>query len=298
MVQLKGDEYLKEIRPGIYFVEGENRGRYPFGHSLFVEGAVNTLIDTGAGAFLASLSGKTEQVFLSHYHRDHVSYNHLFAEADFSIHIEDAPAVETLDGYIELSGIGREEIIAYWKSVRKSGFNETRINRYLSDGDLIHAGSLVGKVIHLPGHTPGHCGLWFDNYGLIFAADIDLTDFGPWYGNKTSDIDQFRNSIRRLRSLNPEVVVTGHCEPLTSAIRPRMDAYERVLDQRDEAIIAELKQAPAGSRQLAEKNIIYRQHHDRHTLLYFEEVMIIKHLNSLLRKSIIAKTEDDLYYLL
>jgi glyoxylase-like metal-dependent hydrolase (beta-lactamase superfamily II) len=289
---------LQEIRPGIWFVEGENRGCYPFGHSLFIEGEVNTLIDTGAGAPLEKLVGKTEQVILSHYHRDHVSYNHLFAEANFFIHFEDAPGVESLDGYIELSGLGREEILAYWKSVRKSGFNETRINRYLSDGDLIHAGSLSGRVMHLPGHTPGHSGLWFENYGLMFSADIDMTDFGPWYGNKTSNLDHFRDSIRLLRSMDPEVVVTGHCQPITSGVRQKIDTYEAVLDRRDEAILSELRKGPTRSRSLAEKNIIYRQHHNRQALLYFEEVMLLKHLNSLAGKSLVGKTEDDLYFLL
>ncbi len=289
---------MREIRPGIWFVEGENRGRYPFGHSLFIEGEINTLIDTGAGASLEKLAGKTKQVVLSHYHRDHVSYNHLFAEADFLIHLEDAPGVESLVGYIELSGIGREEILAYWKSVRRSGFNETIISSYISDGDLIDAGSFAMQVTHLPGHTPGHSGFWFEKFGLIFAADIDMTDFGPWYGNKTSNLDQFRDSIRRLRSMDPEVVITGHCQPLTSGIRQKIDAYEAVLDQRDEAILSELRKGPTRSRLLAEKNIIYRQHHNRQTLFYFEEVMLIKHLNSLAGKSLVDKSEDGLYYLL
>lgn len=289
---------MREIRPGIWFVEGENRGRYPFGHSIFIEGKVNTLIDTGAGAPLEKLVGKIEQVVLSHYHRDHVSFNHLFAEVEFVIHGEDAPGVESLEGYIELSGIGREEILAYWKSVRKAGFKETRINRYISEGNLIDAGPYEMKVIHLPGHTPGHCGFWFENFGLMFAADIDMTDFGPWYGNRTSNLDLFRDSIRRLRSMDPEVVITGHCQPLTSGIRQKIDAYEQVLDHRDEAILSELKKGPAGSGLLAEKNIIYRQHHNRQTLLYFEEVMIVKHLNSLIGKALVNKAEDGLYYLL
>ncbi len=289
---------MREIRPGIWFVEGENRGRYPFGHSIFVEGEVNTLIDTGAGESLKKLVGKAEQVVLSHYHRDHVSYNHLFANADFLIHADDAQGVESLDGYIELSGIGRKEIIAYWNSVRRVGFNETRMSSYLSDEDSLQAGSLAMKVVHLPGHTPGHCGFWFEDFGLMFAADIDMTDFGPWYGNKTSNLDQFRDSIRRLRLMDPEVVITGHCQPLTKGIRKKINAYEAILDHRNEAILSELKDGPAGSRLLADKNIIYRRHHNNHTLLYFEEVMIIKHLNSLVGKSIVGKTEDSLYFLL
>lgn len=289
---------MREIRPGIWFVEGENRGRYPFGHSLYIEGEVNTLIDTGAGSSLEKLAGKTKQVFLSHYHRDHVSCNHFFGGVDFYIHAEDAPGVESLEGYIGLSGLGREEIMAYWKSVRKSGFIETNISSYISDGDLVNAGSSFMKVIHMPGHTPGHCGFWFEDVGLMFSADIDMTDFGPWYGNQTSNLDQFRDSIRRLRSMDPEIVITGHCQPLTGNIRQRIDAYEAVLDRRDELILSELRKGPARSRLLAEKNIIYRQHHNHFTLFYFEEAMIIKHLNSLAGKALVGKTEDDLYFLL
>jgi len=60
---------VKEIRPGVHFIKAENRGCYPYSNSLFLEGKVNLLIDTGAGSFLKEISGKTGQVVLSHYHR-------------------------------------------------------------------------------------------------------------------------------------------------------------------------------------------------------------------------------------
>ncbi len=286
---------MREIRPGVWFIKGENRGRYPYAHSLYFEDGETLLIDTGAGPFLKELSDKTGQVVLSHYHRDHVAYNHHFAGAAFSIHEDDAAGVETMEGFLSLSGLDQVDIASYWKIVKQSNFTATKIDNYLREGDSFDLGRLKIQVLHLPGHTPGHCGFLIENYNTVFAADIDLSTFGPWYGNASSDVVQFRQSIRRLRSLKPELLITGHERPVEDEIDQKLQAYEAVLDQRDQDIIAALKRRPATLKELSEKNIIYRRHYGQEVLLYFERNMIQKHLESLIIRGMVIKTEDGLY---
>ena len=289
---------MKEIRPGVWFVEAENKGRYPYAHSLYLEGEENLLIDTGAGSVLVELAAKTEQVVLSHYHRDHVTFNYLFSGASFSIHREDAPGVESLEGFLRLSGLGQVGIEAYWKMVRQIDFSATEVDRYHDDGDYFDLGRLKVRVLHCPGHTPGHCGFLVEEYNLIYASDIDLTAFGPWYGNPSSDPDQFRLSIRRLRDLKPELLVTSHNTPVANKIDQKLAAYEAVLDQRDEAILAVLKEKPATLEQLAAKKIIYRRHFGQEILRFFEKSMISKHLESLLKREMIARSEEGFFVVL
>jgi glyoxylase-like metal-dependent hydrolase (beta-lactamase superfamily II) len=286
---------MKNIRDGVWFVQGENKGRYPFSHSLYVEGEKNLLIDTGAGPALEELVPKTDQVALSHYHRDHVTFNHLFREALFMIHRDDAPGVETLEGFLALSGLDLVDIEAYWKMVRQYNFTATGIERYLGDGDTIDLGRNKITVVHLPGHTPGHCGFLIEKYNLIYASDIDLSSFGPWYGNPSSDPDQFRCSIRRLRDLKPDILVTGHCDPVYNHIDQKLAAYESVLDQRDEAILAQIRKQPATLEELTAKKIIYRRHNGQEVLRFFEKSMVLKHLESMIKKGIAFKTEDELF---
>jgi glyoxylase-like metal-dependent hydrolase (beta-lactamase superfamily II) len=288
---------MKEIRPGIWFIEGENRGRYPYAHSIFIEGDESLLIDTGVGSALEELVPGTRQVVLSHFHRDHVARNHLFKDARFAMHSIDAPGVETAEGFYRLSGLNHFDIEAYWRIVKQIKFTPTRIDRYLDDGDQIDTGKIILKVLHLPGHTSGHCGYLVEEYGFVFATDIDLTDFGPWYGNPDSDPEQFRASIRKLQALNPELIATGHSMPTGKEIGRKLARYEAFIDRRDQKIIKALKTKPLTLAELTDKKYIYRRHFGQEVLRYFEEQMVLKHLNNLIKQGIVVKTDESLYAL-
>jgi len=287
---------LKEIREKVWFVEGEKKGRYPYSHSLYLEGSSGgLLIDTGAGKVLEELCNRTKLVVLSHFHRDHVANNSLFTGAVYSIHGDDAPGIESPEGFYRLSGLDRVDISKYWKQVGQKKFTVTKSDRYHNEGDYLDFDSLAVKVLHLPGHTPGHCGFLVEKYNLLFAADIDLTEFGPWYGNPTSDIEQFRRSIRRVRELKPDLLVTGHVAPVTKNIDRKLSAYEAEFDRRDEKIVSVLKNGPLSLEQLARKNIIYPRHNNEEILLFFEKNMLLKHLESLVKRRMVSKTEEGLF---
>jgi glyoxylase-like metal-dependent hydrolase (beta-lactamase superfamily II) len=134
-----------------------------------------------------------------------------------------------------------------------------------------------------------------EKYNLIYSSDIDLSGFGPWYGNPTSDLDQFRLSIRRLRDMKPEILLNGHSKPLTKNIDQKLVLYEAAIDKRDQAILAVLKKEPATLEQIIDKKLIYRRHYGQEVLRFFEEQMIQKHLESLLKRKMIVRTEEGLF---
>lgn len=286
---------MQEIRENVWFVEGKNRGKYPYSHSLYLTGENNVIIDTGAGSFFDKLSTATERVVLSHYHRDHVTYNYMFENAHFYMHREDAPGVESEDGFYRLSGLDQVEVETYWKMVKQQAFSATKIDWHLEEGLCLDTGKVNIKVLHLPGHTPGHCGFLVEECGLIFTTDIDLTRFGPWYGNPCSDLEQFRRSIERVRALKPEIVITGHRRPITKNIEQTIDRYKTVIDRRDEAIITALQKHPLTLEQLTDKNIFYPDHYNQAVLRFFEKNMMQKHLESLLKRGMAIKMENDFY---
>ncbi len=286
---------MRQIKAGVWLIEAENKAHYPYSHSLYLEGEEALLVDTGAGQALEDLVARTKQVVISHYHRDHNTYNHLFTGVSFSIHSEDAPGLETLEGFYRLSGLGQIEPEARRMITAQINFSATKVERYFADGDYFDLGSLKIRVLHLPGHTPGHCGFLIEKYNIIYASDIDLSGFGPWYGNPTSDLDQFRLSIRRLRDMNPEILLTGHSMPITKNIDQKLAAYEAVIDKRDQAILAFLKRNPATLEQITDKKMIYRRHFGQEALRFFEENMIRKHLESLLKREMVTKAEGGLF---
>ena len=104
------------------------------------------------------------------------------------------------------------------------------------DGDLFDLGGGVSvRVIHTPGHTRGHCALLIEPDGVLFLGDIDLTGFGPYYGDAWSDLEAFERSLELVRDIEARHYVTGHHIGLLAdreAFLARLDRYvERIADR-------------------------------------------------------------------
>jgi hydroxyacylglutathione hydrolase len=92
------------------------------------------------------------------------------------------------------------------------------VGRVLEDGD-----ELAGfRVIHAPGHTPGHCMFFRDSDRLCIAGDV-LANMNFVTGKPglreppavfSVDLAQNRRSIQLLADLKPNVVCFGHGPPL------------------------------------------------------------------------------------
>ncbi len=85
----------------------------------------------------------------------------------------------------------------------------------VKDGHLIRVGTRSLLVVHLPGHSPGHIGLWDAEHELLLASDAILGD-GQWADGRLAaipsylDVAQYRSSIERVRQLEPRVLATAH----------------------------------------------------------------------------------------
>ena len=82
----------------------------------------------------------------------------------------------------------------------------------MSDGATI--GPL--EVLHLPGHSPGHLGFHWAERGLVIAGDAIATwpRFEAGWPAFNLNIEQHRESIRRLASLDASIVGVGHGDPV------------------------------------------------------------------------------------
>jgi glyoxylase-like metal-dependent hydrolase (beta-lactamase superfamily II) len=68
-------------------------------------------------------------------------------------------------------------------------------------------------VVHLPGHSAGHCAFWSERHRLLFIGDLAAvwtwrTTFPPPIFNSQPEF--LMNSLRRAAALNPEFVVPNH----------------------------------------------------------------------------------------
>jgi glyoxylase-like metal-dependent hydrolase (beta-lactamase superfamily II) len=201
------------LRANLYLVRGRDR---------------DVLIDTGLG--LASLVRRLPRLFgrrvlavATHRHFDHVGG---LAEFDgVAVHRDDADAVATGEVFAslviedyppeELSGYDAPETLL--TALPHEGFDPATYRvepvtptLVLDDGDVLDLGERKLSVLHLPGHTPGEIGLWEDETGTLFSGDCVYESGVLLDELPESDIDDFVQSMERLRDLPVQVVHGGH----------------------------------------------------------------------------------------
>jgi len=256
---------MHQLTDHIYYIEAENRGRYPNSHSLLIKDDVSVIIDPACReeqmSELASENG-IDIVLNTHYHEDHRTYNYLFNGAGLYVHELDARGYGPVDDFMnDFSVVNSELLRGFWREflLDNCKYRPYPIAKTFGDGFRLELGHTTLEVIHTPGHSAGHCCFFFPNERILYLGDIDLTSFGPWYASKNSNIDAFLASIERVRKLHPKIVITSHGDGLLSdGIQARLQAYADIIHRRDAQILGFLAQ-PRALEQILDLEIIYRR---------------------------------------
>jgi len=181
------------------------------------------LIDTGMGigdvrAEVRRLTPLPCLVLNTHYHWDHVGANELFAER--AIH---AAEVDLIMQAQDLGDMAEAMQSAAARAVLPAGFDPARYRvvpmpatRVLHDGDVIDLGGRALRVLHTPGHSPGHVVFMDDARGILFSGDNAYR--GPMFVCfEGCDAAAFARSARQLAELpNVRLICPGHNEPITT----------------------------------------------------------------------------------
>ncbi len=290
---------MEEQRLGpVLFLPGENRGRYPYCNSLFIEGA-GILIDPASDRErLIRLRDEQDikMVWLSHWHEDHFMHLDLFDDLPLWVSPLDAPPLADLSTFLTWYGFSEEEML-YWRSIMRDRFHyrPRKPARHLVGGETITIGALSIDVIATPGHTPGHLAFFFREASLLFAGDYDLTRFGPWYGDLYSSIDQTRASIDLLRKSHSGVVLTGHETGIFSPpLNGLWERYAGIITEREVKLLKVLE-TPKTLEAIIEARIIYGKPREPKEFFDFgERVHMKKHLEDLQQRGIVIE-ENGLY---
>lgn len=109
-----------------------------------------------------------------------------------------------------------------------------RIDRVISDGDeLPFWGGL--RVVHLPGHTLGHCGFYSARHDLLFCGDLFASYFFrvhlPWAILNTAP-HLIPGSLEKARALNARLIVPQHYDVIDPALHRRR--FDALMARRDE----------------------------------------------------------------
>jgi glyoxylase-like metal-dependent hydrolase (beta-lactamase superfamily II) len=105
------------------------------------------------------------------------------------------------------------------------------------------------RVIHLPGHSPGHVGLWEPETRLLILSDALLADGQRVHGRVVAipaylDVDAYLGSIRTVRALAPDTSLPAHFPAMDGdATQTFCDDSEAFVRRLDEAIRSHLDAA-------------------------------------------------------
>ena len=195
----------------VYF--GEKTGKYPDGNMVVVRGCDATAVfDTPQVANrLPEVLAEADLVIQGHVHEDHMAGLHLLPGKPVWVHEADLDAARSWAGLSRHYGYPQPILDALHDKIRREFHYAPRPDALpYADGQVWDLGGVQVRAIHLPGHTAGHCVLLVEPVGVAFIGDFDLSSFGPYYGDATSSLADFRRSLQRLADLPATVWVTSH----------------------------------------------------------------------------------------
>ncbi|MEJ2724544.1 MAG: MBL fold metallo-hydrolase [Deltaproteobacteria bacterium] len=278
----------------ITFIAGENQGKYPFCHSIYIEEA-GVLIDPASNRErLVDLAknSSVKEIWLSHWHEDHIMHLDLFDDHPFRISEADAPPLSDLDLFMDSYGEMSQDERAYWKAVlvEQFHFRPRKPAHFLRNGEVIRLDSVTVEVIGTPGHTPGHTAFLFREPEVLALADYDLTKFGPWYGDVHASIEETIKSVNHLRAIPAKVWLTCHETGVFEEDPSHLwDEYLDVIRKRERKLL-ELLEEPRSFAQIVGARIIYRKPREPKAFYEFgERLLMRKHLEKLISEGAVMK---------
>lgn len=274
-----------EVAPGIHRIESV-LGPRPFSQYL-LRGERMMLVDTGvketpADVILPFLdaqgidAAELDYVLVSHADVDHFGGNEAIRaaapDALLLAHAADAPWIEDRErilreryGWYVAHGIGYPPETAAW--LRDAMGADVPVDVRLRGGEAFRLGpGLDAHVLHLPGHTSGHLGVWIPSSRTAIVMDAVMarglldTEGKVIHPSPYFDAAAYEASARLLIGLEPERLLTAHYQVIegTDVDRFLDDTLEFVEDARDaveEMLLREREVTLARALELADAEL-------------------------------------------
>ena len=244
---------------------GENAGRYPDGNAVVVRGRVESVLIDAPLSVAANPPEGIDRVLVSHCHEDHIAGLPRFPDQPVHVHHADRPGLESLDGLMRIYGMP-DDIDRRWRHevIERFSYAPRPDALVFDDGDVFDVGGVTIHVVHLPGHTRGHCGFLIEPEGVMFLADVDLTGFGPYYGDAWSSLAAWERTLARCREIEAARYITFHQKGVVESraqFLAMLDEYAAVIERRERALVAFLER-PRTIDEMVAHRFVYRPHVD------------------------------------
>jgi glyoxylase-like metal-dependent hydrolase (beta-lactamase superfamily II) len=278
---------------------GADGGKYPDGNSLLVRGREETVLIDPALSVLPRRErlGAVDRVVHSHCHEDHIAGTHLFPDRPVYFHELDISGMRSLDDMMAIYGYPEPIERAFRKAVVERFHYAPRPDaRPFRDGDVFDLGGVEIRVIHTPGHTRGHCALHVLPDDVLYLGDIDLSSFGPYYGDAWSDLDAFERTLATVCDLEARWYATFHHIGVLErdAFAARLERFRAVIGSRESRLLDFLAE-PRTLSQIVQHRFVYRPGDPVPFADAVERRSMTQHLDRLLARGRVREVEAGRY---
>jgi glyoxylase-like metal-dependent hydrolase (beta-lactamase superfamily II) len=247
---------VDEVAPGTHRIESDIGPRFVAEYAL-VGDERSVLVDTGLAhtpdealvPALERIGVEPDLILVSHADLDHCGGNRRMRErypgALLACHELDRRWIESnqamlAENYLWHAVYGLDQPDDEGRHEMLAGLGgDAPVDLGLRGGETFRLGpGRRVEVLHLAGHTAGHLGLWDPRERVAIIIDAALADgIYDRMGNKLIppryyDADAYRQTIRRIRALEPELLLTAHYPPMARA--EAREFCDRSLDYVDE----------------------------------------------------------------
>ena len=205
-----------------------------------------TLVDTGFKGRSRQILKEVRQlgyspsdivnIVITHHHADHIGSLAALKEntrAKVFAHPADAPYIDGRLPQPEPQWLSRALPFLHqlWETY------PVAVDVLINDGDELPVLGGI-KILHTPGHTTGSISLFIPEERLVIAGDVLANRFRLGLPSKafTVDIAQEINAIKRVASLDFDVIGFGHGSPLLHEARPAITNFVETLESKYQGI--------------------------------------------------------------
>ncbi len=252
-----------KITDGLEYVEpGEIN--YPIvSGGIILTSSPKIIIDINAGPEPTKSLLDQEQpdiVIVSHYHLDHAMIGYWAQEMsrpELLIPDGEERYLTDLDYFIQNTN-GSPEKDPQWHYFIKNVVQYRNLEKYgFHDREtVIRSGKITLKCLPGSGHSPSHTAFYFPEVGILFACDIGLGLFGPWYGWVDCDLGAYVESILSLRSLKVNRILTSHDGIIENNIKGAWDRCLGHFFKRERFVMDRLDQGKT-KQEIVEEGICF-----------------------------------------
>ena len=279
---------------------GEKSGKYPDGNQVIVRGSqARAAFDTPLVANrIGAEFNDVDLVILGHVHEDHMAGLHLVPHASVHVHRADLAAAQSWEGLRRHYGYP-EPVLEAMKAIIEADFHyRPRPDAVgYEDGAAWDLGGGVRvRAHHMPGHTAGHCVLVVENEGLAFLGDIDLTGFGPYYGDACSSLADFRRTLAAVADVEARTWVTSHHRGVLTEradFLAHLARFTARIEERADRLLDYLSGEPLSVGELVQRRLLYPPGYSVPYVESAERRSIELHLEELLAQGRVRMVDDD-----